>query len=313
MLRIASRGGRVIRASKSSCQPKQAVRECDSEVRVPFLSVNGIRLRYEAWGVGSTPLALLHGLGSSADDWFMQLPAFAPHYRCIAVDLRGHGLSDKPPGPYAMPLFASDVARLLEIIGAAPAHVLGLSLGGMVAQALATTHPKRVRSLVLLNTLPGLWPPTREVVRLGMRRLSAPWRRRPMPVQARRIAADLFPHPETALLRQHTEHRLAGNDPAAYQAAMAAVVRYRPGKMLSRVTCPVLIVAGSADRVVPAIFQARLRRALPHAEFVSIPGGGHACNIEMPEAVNTEVLRFLLRQDSESHHTSGMNNQLRNR
>ncbi len=260
---------------------------------MPFQIVGGIRLRYETWGVGQAPLLLIHGLGSSADDWFMQLPAFAPHYRCVAVDLRGHGLSDKPAGAYSIPLFASDAAALLEQIGAAPAHVLGLSLGGMVAQQLAIAHPALVRSLVLLNTFPGFWPPTREIVRLGARRLAAPWRRRTMAQQAARVVSDLFPAAEHAALKVQAEARLAANDPAAYRRAMRAIMRFRPGAALSAIACPVLIVAGTQDRVVPAAYQARLRAALPNAGFAAIEGGGHACNIECPEAVNAAVLGFL--------------------
>ncbi len=161
---------------------------------MPFRSVNGIRLRYETWGVGPTPLVLLHGLGSSADDWFLQLPAFAPHYLCVAVDLRGHGLSDKPVGNYAVGLFTSDVAELLRDLDLAPAHILGLSLGGMVAQQLALAHPQVVRSLVLINTLPGLWPPPRDIVRVGMRRLPPPWRQPDMAAAAARVSRKIcFP------------------------------------------------------------------------------------------------------------------------
>lgn len=260
---------------------------------MPYQPVNGIRLRYEIWGVGEPPLVLLHGLGSSADDWFMQLGAFAPHFRCVAVDLRGHGLSDKPAAAYSVGLFAADVAALVRELGCAPAHVLGLSLGGMVAQQLAIAAPELVRSLVLLNTLPGLWPPVRATVRLAARRLSVPWRRRSMAEQAARVAEDLFPRPEHAALRAQARARLAANNPAAYQRAVRAIVRFRPGPALRRITCPVLIVAGEMDRVAPAAYQARLRRALPHARFVSIPAGGHACHIESPEPVNAAVLDFL--------------------
>ena len=125
-------------------------------------------------GSGTTPLVLLHGLGSSADDWFLQLPAFAPHYLCVAVDLRGHGLSDKPAGRYSVGSFAADVAGLIRTLDLAPAHILGLSLGGMVAQQMAIAHPQVVRSLVLLNTLPGVWPPPRQFVRMVLRRSIPP-------------------------------------------------------------------------------------------------------------------------------------------
>jgi len=138
---------------------------------MPYQFVNGFLLRYEMWGEGQTPLVLLHGLGSSADDWLLQLPAFAPHYLCVPLDLRGHGSSDKPPGRYSVALFAADVAALLDRLKLGPAHILGLSLGGLVAQQLAMDHAAIVRSLVLINTFPGLWPPPVEVFNTLLREL----------------------------------------------------------------------------------------------------------------------------------------------
>jgi pimeloyl-ACP methyl ester carboxylesterase len=260
---------------------------------MPYRLVNGIRLRYETWGVGSAPLVLIHGLGSSGDDWFVQLPAFAPHYLCVAVDLRGHGLSEKPAGRYSIGVFAADVAALLRDLELAPAHILGLSLGGMVAQQLAIAQPQILRSLVLINTLPGLWPPPRQIVRMGLHRLTPPWRTPDMARVAARVAADLFPDPAAEFFRAQAAARFATNDPTAYRNATLAVARFWPGPALKRIACPTLIIAGEDDRVVPGIYQARLRKTLPHAGFVSLPGAGHACNIDRPEVVNAAVLEFL--------------------
>lgn len=262
---------------------------------MPFASVNGIRLRYETWGIGETPVVFIHGLGSCAEDWFMQFGPFGRHYRCIAVDLRGHGLSDKPEGEYSVQLFASDVAQMLAATGSAPAHVVGLSLGGMVGQQLGIAHPHVVRSLVLLNTLPGVWPPTRDIMLVGLQRFR-PRAAPSMEEVAHRVAASLFPRKEDALLRQMTEERIAANDPAAYRRATVAVARYRPGSSLSKITCPVLIVAGDCDRVVPGEYQRRLRAGVPHASFVTISGGGHACNVDYANEVNEAVLTFLRSQ-----------------
>lgn len=264
---------------------------------MPYQLVNGIRLRYEFWGVGETPVVFIHGLGSSADDWFMQFPAFAAHYRCLAVDLRGHGLSDKPAERYSVALFAADVAALLAELRLAPAHIVGLSLGGMVAQQLAIAHQEQVRSLVLINTLPGIWPPPSAMLRTAARRLVQPWRLPDMAATGVRVAADLFPDPKFALFRLQAAERLAANDPAAYRQAVLAVTRFRPGAALRRVHLPALIIAGEADRVVHRVYQERLRRSLPHARFVSIPGAGHACNIDSAEAVNAAILAFLREQE----------------
>jgi pimeloyl-ACP methyl ester carboxylesterase len=263
---------------------------------MPFCQVNGIRLRYETWGVGVAPLVLIHGLGSSADDWFLQLEAFAPHFRCVALDLRGHGLSGKPPGPYSVPLFASDVAALLRQLDAAPAHVLGLSLGGMVAQQLAIAHPQVVRRLVLLNTLPGVWPPPRRMLRQGVRRFSTPWRPRTMAEQARSVAEDLFPDRAQEHFRTLAVQRILNNDPQAYREATLAIARFFPGAALGRIAGPVLIVAGNDDRIVAPVYQQRLRRGIPQARFETV-AGGHACNIDHAVEVNTLVLTWLLQED----------------
>lgn len=262
---------------------------------MPFAEVNGIRLRYETWGTGKTPVLLIHGLGSCAEDWFMQLGALGRDFHCITVDLRGHGLSDKPDGEYSVPLFAADVALLLAAVGATPAHIVGLSLGGMVAQQLGIAHPHTARSLTLLSTLPGVWPLTREMMWAGLHRFR-PGATPSMDDVARRVAGSLFPRKEDAWLREMCQRRLEANDPAAYRRAMLAVVRYRPGDRLGKIGCPVLILTGGSDHVVPAEYQDRLRAGIPHAKFLVIAGGGHACNIDYSDEVNAALLEFLRRQ-----------------
>lgn len=271
---------------------------------MPFAEVNGTKLRYEVWGVGTTPVVFIHGLGSSADDWFMQFPALAPGYRCIALDLRGHGLSDKPRGRYTVPLFAADVAALLAALEAAPSHIVGLSLGGMVAQQLGVAHPQVVRSLTLLNTLPGIWPPTRQMVSVGLQRFRL-GRAPTMEMVAARVARALFPREEDSLLRDMTAQRIAANDPSAYRRATLAVVRYRPGAALRRIACPVLIMAGDSDQVVSRDYQARLRLSLPQAQWVTVGGGGHACNIDHAGEVNRAVLAFLEQVDGQNEGRDG--------
>ncbi len=263
-----------------------------------YIHVNGIRLRYETWGDGP-PVVMLHGLGSSADDWVLQLPDLGRHFQCILVDLRGHGLSDKPDVPYTMALLASDIAGLITVLGRGSVHVVGLSLGGMVAQQLAISHPGWVRSLVLINTLPGLWPPPRAMVFTAWRRLRAlrMERTRGMQNTAGVVAMSLFPEPHQQLFRNMTERRIAENDVAAYRRSTAAIARFWPGRALRRVLCPTLIVSGELDNIVPLVYQERLLRWLPHSRMVRIPGSRHASNIDHPEAVNPVILKFLLEME----------------
>jgi len=122
-----------------------------------LIDCDGVNLYYEEQGSGP-PLLFIHGLGSSARDWDQQIPEFSSRgYRVIAFDLRGHGQSDKPPGPYTLPLFAADTAALLERLGvdpANPAHVVGVSLGGGVAFQLAIDRPALVKTLTIVNSAP---------------------------------------------------------------------------------------------------------------------------------------------------------------
>ena len=261
---------------------------------MPTIAVNNIRLRYETWGDGP-PLVMLHGLGSCADDWVFQLPDLGRHFRCLPLDLRGHGLSDKPPGPYSMALFAADVAALLTALQIGPAHVLGLSLGGMVAQQLALVQPDLVRSLVLINTMPGPWPPTRDMLGAGWRRLSAlAARSGDMSVTAAQVARNLFPQEDQRMLYNHTVRRMAANDPRAYRHSLRAIMRFWPGRALRRVACPALILAGTLDTVAPMVYKERLRRLLPQARFVTIANSRHASNLDQPDVVNQAILDFLL-------------------
>ncbi|HLF05857.1 MAG TPA: alpha/beta hydrolase, partial [Thermoplasmata archaeon] len=118
---------------------------------MPYAIVNGLGLYYEVEGEGET-VVLLHAVGLDLTCWEAQGKAFAPRFRVLRVDLRGHGRSDVPPPPYTLEGFAEDVHALLTSLQLAPAHVIGLSLGGMVAQVLALDHPEAVRSLVLADT-----------------------------------------------------------------------------------------------------------------------------------------------------------------
>lgn len=110
-----------------------------------------IALYYETHGDGA-PLLLIHGLGSSTLDWAPQVAHFSERFRVITLDVRGHGRSDKPPGPYSVPIFAGDLVELLDALHIESAHLAGISMGGMIAFQLAVDAPQRVRSLTIVNS-----------------------------------------------------------------------------------------------------------------------------------------------------------------
>ena len=120
---------------------------------MPYISLPNLKLYYEVTGYG-LPLLMIHGLGSNSRDWEKQVNPFAQKYQVITLDLRGHGCSDKPPGPYSVKMFAEDTAGLMRELGLVPSHVVGISMGGMVAFELAVHFPELLRSLTVVNSYP---------------------------------------------------------------------------------------------------------------------------------------------------------------
>lgn len=122
---------------------------------MPYFEHAGCQLYYEDHGQGE-PLLLVHGLGSSIQDWEYQLPHLQQQRRVVAVDLRGHGRSGKPRERYSMAAFAADVAALIEHLGLPPVHLVGISMGGMVGFQLGVDRPELLRSLCIVNSAPEL-------------------------------------------------------------------------------------------------------------------------------------------------------------
>ncbi|MEA3335527.1 MAG: alpha/beta hydrolase [Chloroflexota bacterium] len=250
-----------------------------------------VDLFYSESGVGQ-PLVLLHGLGGTGNDWELQLPAFAPRYRSLSVDLRGHGRSPKPKGPYHITQFAGDVVKLLKNVDAYPAHVLGLSLGGAVAQQLAIDYPDAVRSLVLVNTLPRFVSSQWRYRLMGARRFANLYFQG-MDKVAEDVAERLFPMLEQAPLRTEAISRLATNDMSAYRASIWAVARFDVTLLLDLIDCPALVVAGDRDITIPLEPKVALADSLPNAKFTMVYDSGHATPIDQPEVFNQAVLDFL--------------------
>jgi pimeloyl-ACP methyl ester carboxylesterase len=258
---------------------------------MPETTLDGMTLHYLDEGRGD-PVIFLHGLGSCGEDWVLQAPAFAAAYRVISPDLRGHGRSGKPAGPYSIALFASDVAALLDALSIDRAHVVGLSLGGLVAQQLAMDWPDRVLSLTLTNTFARLLSANlTELVRLlrrGLISLVLPLER-----SAQHVADRLFPYPHQAELRRLTARRIAGNDRAAYRATIAAIRRFDSRRDLRRIRASTLVVTGDRDDTVPRARQGELARSIHAARWEIVRDSGHATPIDQPDAYNELVAGFL--------------------
>ena len=258
---------------------------------MPKVRIADIELFYETKGEGE-PLLLIHGLGGSGHDWDRQIAAFRASYRVIAMDLRGHGRSDKPYGPYTIAQFAADAANLLDLLGVESAHVVGWSLGGMVAFQLTVNRPDLVKRLVVVNATPEfylhtlagrLWLHERQMlVRMfGMRHF------------AEVLAKQLFPKPTQKLQRRQLIERFSKNDRHAYLAALGAGTRgWSVTEHLENIHCPTLMITGSKD-YTSSEHKAEYVAKMPNAELVVIPDSGHATPADQPGAFNKALRTFL--------------------
>ncbi len=252
-------------------------------------AIGDLQLNCELEGEG-TPLVMTHGLGGDLHFWDGSCAAFAAHHRVLRWDVRGFGASDKPPGPYSPAIFAADLARLLDALGIERAHLLGISMGGVITQRFGLDFPDRVRSLILVST-------SSEV---GARAI-ATWQRLADNVErhgfdsrasdASRSFAAAFAasHPEVV---RGLEDQTRRNDPAAYAAAVRAVSDYAWTADLARVRAPVLILQGLDDQLTPPGGSVKMSRVLPHNRLLLIPGAGHNLPLEQPQLFAAAALAF---------------------
>jgi len=258
---------------------------------MPTTTIHQVRIHYEQAGSGAA-IVFLHGLGSCGQDWLLQTPAFEQRFHVITPDLRGHGQTDKPQGGVRVAHLTRDVIGLMDALKIDRAHVVGLSLGGCVAQQLALDAPKRVRSLTLVNTFAHLEPDSPRhalmlVSRLGLLGLKG------LPAQAEYVAARLFPKPEQAEFRQLAAERIAANEPATYRRLLFAVRAFDVRNRLHEIKRPTLVIAGDRDTTVPIKAKRLIAERIPGARMEIVADSGHATPIDQPEVFNRLVLSFI--------------------
>ena len=257
---------------------------------MPYLDNDGCQLHYEEYGHGE-PLVLVHGLGSSTRDWEFQIPVLAATYRVIALDLRGHGRSDKPNEPYSIVGFANDVLALLDHLQLPAVHLVGISMGGMTAFQLAVDHPQRVRSLTIVNSGPQVKVKSlSDAVNISKRWLLS--HLLSLETIAKGLGKLLFPKPEQADLRLKIQQRWPENDKRAYLASLNAIIGWDVREQIGRIDCPTLVICGDQDYTPVAQKQAYVSE-MANAKLVVIADSRHATPMDQPQAFNTALLNFL--------------------
>ena len=260
-----------------------------------FVEICGLATHIAVDGPPGAPaLLLMHSLGTNLHLWDAQVDSLARGFRVVRFDMRGHGLTEVGAGPCTLDDLAADALAVLDACGITVAHVGGISIGGMIAQAVAARAPDRVASLILCDTALALPPPEM-------------WRTRAATVRAEGVAAIA----DATLARWVTPAYLATpggrglramllrTHPSGYAAAAEALATADLSQTTPKIGAPALVIVGDLDPSTPIAAAEALRKALPKAQLAVIPRAAHIPLVEHPEAVTTAIHAFLTPADAD--------------
>jgi pimeloyl-ACP methyl ester carboxylesterase len=258
---------------------------------VPTAALDGLELYYEERGSGR-PLLLVPGIPAIASDWAPLAERLSGSRRVIAFDNRGSGQSTVTPGPYSTALLAADAVALLDRLGIERADVLGMSLGGMIAQEVALTRPDRVDRLVLGCTHCGVRhaaPMPRETGR-AFAMVTDDWE-----LRMRALAKFAFARGVDSTLLDGFVQKKAHDvqDPEGYRAQIAAALSHDTWDRLPRIEHHTLILTGDDDQVIPAASSDVLHERIPDSLLYVVAGAGHLFFLERPDETMQALEAFL--------------------
>jgi 3-oxoadipate enol-lactonase len=241
----------------------------------------------------SPAVLLLHGLGVDSSSWALQLePLAQAGFRPIAPDAPGFGGSSYAGHGWSIRLVTDRMASLLKELGVDAAHVVGISMGGVIAQELVLAYPALVRRLVLVNTFARIVPDSLSGwLYFAERGILA--HTLGVPTQARLVAKRLFPEPGQEPLRQELVRQVSAADPRAYRAALRSLGLYNSTRRLKGIRTPTLVVSGACDTTVPLRNQRALAFGIRDSQQRVIERAGHAVSVERPDEFNGLLLEFL--------------------
>jgi len=251
-----------------------------------YCSVNNIKLCYQDVGNGET-MVFLHGLGSNSTDWQQQIDYFSQKYRVIAIDCRGHGRSDKPDGQYTIPLFSDDMVKLLNHLEIDCFHLVGFSMGGMVAFQIAVDNPQKVKTLTIINSSPAVpyntfvmkvtvWSRLVLIKLMGLEKLS------------KVIGKKLFPLERQENLREQFRASMQMLTKSSYTRSLISFLGWDVSEQLSLLQMPVLVVAAEHD-YTPVALKQEYCKAIINSKLVVIADSYHATPMDQPDILNCHI------------------------
>ena len=261
---------------------------------VPHVKAGDIHVYYEIHGSGTQTLTLIRGLGADLLAWFAQVPEFSKHFRTLVFDNRGAGRTDKPDTPYSIPQMASDVNRLLDALKIERTALLGISMGGMIAQEFAIQYPEKLSCLVLGCTTFGgpqsvALPQDMFQAILGGPVADEEVRK----LQERALYSDDTILRNRDLIARHAEARSRFPiPPFALARQAAALVNHDTSGRVGLIHVPTLVTTGRDDRLIPPDNSRLLAAKIPGAILKEMPGG-HLFTSEHPDLFNRCVIEFV--------------------
>ncbi len=256
-------------------------------------NIQGIKIHYEIFErIGAPSVILSHSLGSSMILWDPQMEALKPYFQILRYDIRGHGKSEGGRGPFTLEQLGEDAIGLLNHLGIKQVHWIGISMGGMIGQAVALRYPSRLKTLVLCDTA-AIIPPEAQSI----------WQERIDQVRERGMASQL----EATMERWFTPSFLATNPPIlskirsqflstsveGYVNCIEAIRRLNYLNRLSEIRIPTLILVGEDDPGTPVAASEAIHQRIPGSTLRIIPSARHLSNVEQPEIFNQHLLEFL--------------------
>jgi 3-oxoadipate enol-lactonase len=266
---------------------------------VPFAENQGARIYWDEQGQGA-PVLLIMGLGWTSAMWHRTRPILVDH-RTVALDNRGVGRSDVPPGPYSIALMASDAAAVLDAVGIERAHIFGVSMGGMIAEEFALQYPERVDSLILGCTAAGgphAVPADSEV-------LEALFRRGLSPDEFAECMNPFIYHsctPRERIEEDMALRRQSYPTDSGFKAQLAGIMGWEAYSRLPQIAARTLVVHGDSDRLIPPANGDLIAKRIRGAKFVLIPNAGHIFSTDQSAATHREVLAFLSSSEATAGH-----------
>jgi pimeloyl-ACP methyl ester carboxylesterase len=273
-------------------------------MKMPKAEVKEVNIYYKVHGQGE-PLLLIMGLTGIQRAWVFQIRAFKKYYQVITFDNRGRGKTGKPSEPYTIKMMAEDTVGLMDYLKVDKAHILGISLGGMIAQEMAINYPERVRKLILASTTAGgggisdtpselrramgLKDSFSEANVRGVDFRSMDFEKVMRAIVSLSFNKRLFRMVFVPLSKIHVKRIGLGNFMTQFEASRTHNTLDR----LHLIEVPTLVITGTEDRLVPPRSSEALASRIPHARLVKIEGGSHSLFMEMRGRFNKEVLDFL--------------------